>query len=214
MTASVWLTLGVGFVIGLRHATDADHVAAISTLVGEQRSLWRTTLLGIRWGIGHTASLMVAGALVIGAGVRIPEVFDAALEIAIAVMIVLLGGRVLYTLASSRTAGRTHETESVAARWRPVLIGSLHGLAGSGALTLLVMTEVTGRDSVWLSMAFLAVFGIGSIVGMLSMSTLMGLPFQLGSRASGDWAVLLRFGVGILGVLFGVFYGWQIVRTL
>src|SRR3989442_108979 len=148
MNESMLATLGLGFVLGLKHATEADHLAAVSTIVSERRSLWQSAAVGALWGMGHTASLLVAGVLVIGLGVAIPEALANILELAVALMIVFLGVRLLRLhIHPHAHGGSTHihlhfqnephagHGHSGLAGWRPVLVGIVHGLAGSAALT-------------------------------------------------------------------------------
>src|SRR5918911_1822657 len=100
--------LGLGFLLGLRHATEADHLVAVSTIVSENRSLWRSAAVGALWGLGHTVSLFVAGALLIALRVPVPERVATALELAVALMIVLLGTRILYLVLKGRRDVHVH----------------------------------------------------------------------------------------------------------
>src|SRR3989442_8350129 len=95
MNESIIATLGLGFVLGLKHATEADHLAAVSAIVTEKRSMWQSAVVGALWGAGHTASLLVAGFFVIALGVAIPERVANFMELAVALMIVFLGTRLL-----------------------------------------------------------------------------------------------------------------------
>src|SRR5918997_2447867 len=101
--------LGLGFVLGLKHATEADHLVAVSTIVSEHRSVWRSAAVGALWGLGHTASLFVAGAALIALRVQIPDGVATALELAVALMIVLLGTRILYLVLRGRRDVHVHE---------------------------------------------------------------------------------------------------------
>src|SRR5690606_24984845 len=130
------VTLGLGFLLGLRHATEADHVVAVATLVSEGRTLPAAALTGACWGLGHTLTLTAAGLGVLALGMAVPESLARFLELAVAVMIVALGLRLLWT------AGRPVPADPAPAQ--PVgpratgalLVGGLHGLAGTAALTL------------------------------------------------------------------------------
>jgi ABC-type nickel/cobalt efflux system permease component RcnA len=239
---SALVILGFGFVLGLKHATEADHLVAVTTIVSEQRSVWRAGAVGALWGVGHTASLFAAGSLLILLRVeRIPEGVLAALELAVALMIILLGTRILYLVLRRRRdvhvhahkhGGRTHThlhfhghaDEHTAAEphavsharhvgmwgWRPVFVGMVHGLAGSAALTLLVLTEVMQRGgSRVLGFAYMLIFGVGSIGGMLLMSALIGLPFALSAARFRQIDTPVRLLAGCLSVAFGLYYAWQ-----
>ncbi len=237
--------LGLGFVLGLKHATEADHLVAVSTIVSEHRSVWRSAAVGGLWGLGHTASLFVAGAVLIALRVRIPEGVATALELSVALMIVLLGTRILYLVLRGRRdvhvhehthGGRTHthlhfhgrhdahaatETDAVPHTWhrglwgwRPVAVGAVHGLAGSAALTLFVLTDVLRGGSRLLGFAYLLLFGAGSVGGMLLMSTLVGLPLVLTARRFRSVDTPVRLLAGAASVLFGLYYAWQTTAGL
>jgi ABC-type nickel/cobalt efflux system permease component RcnA len=232
--------LGLGFVLGLKHATEADHLVAVSTIVSEHRSVWRSAAVGGLWGLGHTASLFVAGAVLIALRVQIPEGIATALELAVALMIVLLGTRILYFVLRGRRDvhvhahthdGRTHthlhfhgRRDAHAAAdeqatshawhrglwgWRPFAVGVVHGLAGSAALTLLGLAEVMRGGSRLLGFTYLLIFGMGSIGGMLLMSTLIGLPFVLTARRFQRVDTPIRLVAGSASILFGLYYAWQ-----
>lgn len=232
--------LGLGFVLGLKHATEADHLVAVSAIVSEHRSVWRSAAVGGLWGIGHTASLFVAGALLIALRIPVPESVATALELAVALMIVLLGTRILYVVLRRRRDvhvhahthdGRTHTHLHFHGRsdahapadapavshawhrglwgWRPVAVGAMHGLAGSAALTLFLLAEVMRGGSRLIGFAYLLVFGVGSIGGMLLMSTLVGLPFVLTAQRFRSVDTPVRLLAGTASVLFGLYYAWQ-----
>lgn len=221
-------TLGLGFVLGLKHATEADHLAAVSTIVSEKRSLWQSAVVGAMWGAGHTASLFVAGVFVLGLGFVIPERIANIFELLVAIMIVFLGMRLLRMHIHSHTHGnKSHvhvhfqeerhagaSMHSGLSGWRPALIGVVHGLAGSAALTLLVLTQVVRTDGVFVGFAYLAVFGLGSIGGMLLMSALIGLPFSFGIWFFKRSILPLRLITGIFSTAFGLLYAFRIVEKL
>ena len=239
MNLSLDLALGLGFLLGLKHATEADHLVAVTTIVSEQRSVLRAGFVGALWGVGHTISLLVAGVMVIVLEVTIPLRLANALEFAVALMIIFLGARVLY-LALRRQRRihihrhqhdgyahthlhfhhdeHAHSTQSTKGThqharldgWRPLVVGMVHGLAGSAVLTFLVLTEVVKRGSRALGLAYLLVFGIGSICGMLLMSTLISLPIVLTARRFERIEVPMRLIVGSASVAFGFYYAWTV----
>lgn len=236
------VTLGLGFLLGLKHATEADHLVAVSTIVSERRSIWQAAGVGALWGVGHTASLLVAGLLVIVLGVAIPARVANFLELAVALMIIFLGTRLLYVIFRARpdlhvhahthdgkphihlhfhdehhahTDGLTHnDRHDGLSGWRPVLVGVVHGLAGSAALTLLVLSEVVRNGNAALGFIYLLVFGLGSIAGMLLMSGLIGVPISLGIRFFQRTLLPIRVLAGILSAGFGVFYAFKVVEKL
>lgn len=219
--------LGLGFTLGLRHALDADHIAAVSTLVSESRSVWRSSLVGTSWGLGHTAALMAAGIAVIGLKLTIPPSVARSMETGVAVMLILLGARAVHTALRGWTihrhahshdgsahvhfhvhhpgADNAHQHKHVLAFGaRPFLVGLVHGLAGSAGLMILILSTIT---SVLAGFAYIIVFGLGSTAGMLLMSSLISLPFVwTGTRCR--WLVQgLQLTVGCGSILFGCIYG-------
>jgi ABC-type nickel/cobalt efflux system permease component RcnA len=242
------MALTLGFLLGLKHATEADHLVAVTTIVSEQRSLWRSMMVGLLWGAGHTAALFAAGLLIIIMHISIPACIAAMLELSVAAMIIFLGARILYLLLRDHRRvhvhththnGRTHshlhfhdpEDEhrvsdaqtaaqplhhSAFGGLRPVLVGLVHGLAGSAALTLLVLTEVMsgGGGSRALGLAYLLIFGAGSIGGMLVMSALISLPFIFTANYFTRINHPLRLVAGLASVAFGIYYAWEVTSGL
>lgn len=218
--------LGLGFFLGLRHALDADHIAAVGAMVSE-RPGWRTALrTGLLWGLGHSAALLLAGALVLGLHLVIPDALARALEAAVALMVLLLGGAALARALRARSdvhahyhahgrlvhrhlhfhdAGAEHDPHRIArVGVKPLFVGTLHGLAGSAALTLLVLASIPSAS---LGFAYLAIFGAGSIGGMALLSVAISLPFTATLPRPG-WNRALRVAAGAAGVLFGCAYAW------
>lgn len=226
--------LGLGLVFGLKHATEADHVVAVSTIVSEHRNLRRAALVGGLWGAGHTLSLVVVGVVVLAFRVAIPELVSGWLEFGVALMIIGLGLHALMRALRRRSDIHVHQhrhdgtahahihfhdkdtehTEPVkehshaVARIgiKPLLVGAMHGLAGSAALTLLVLTQI---GSPVLGLLYLAVFGFGSIIGMLSMSGLVALPFIFSARKLTGIHYGLQAVAGVLSVAFGFWYAYE-----
>lgn len=217
MDGSLTAALGVGFLLGMRHATDADHVAAMSTLVTQQRSVARSCLLGAFWGVGHTVALLAAGATTLALGLTIAPHVERGLELAVACLLVLLGGRALGRALGAVRIHRHDHAHLGAPRHdhahllllggRPFLVGLLHGLAGSAALTLLVLSSISRPLD---GLLYISVFGVGSTAGMLVLTALIALPLsctgaRLGAVAR---AVEAAAGVGSLGL--GLWLAWQL----
>jgi ABC-type nickel/cobalt efflux system permease component RcnA len=234
---SAFAVLGVGLLFGLKHATEVDHVVAVSTIVSQHRSVWRSSLVGGLWGLGHTASLLIVGGVVLSLRLAIPEHVSNWLEFAVALMIIGLGANALWRVLKkrsdlhvhehshdgvshahvhfheaetkhSRTRTHTHAITSLGVK--PLLIGTMHGLAGSGALTLLVLTQI---KSTWIGLSYLVVFGVGSIIGMLLMSGLIGLPFVLTSKNLAGWHARLQTVAAVLSIAFGLWYAYETGST-
>jgi ABC-type nickel/cobalt efflux system permease component RcnA len=225
---SVLGLLALGLIYGLRHATEADHIVAVSAIVSEHKKLARAAIVGALWGVGHTASLIVVGTIVLTLKIAIPERVASWLELAVALMIIGLGVIAFRRALNGRSDFHVHrhghslfshshihfhETktednhthEVVRLGIKPTIVGAMHGLAGSAALTLLVLTQI---HSALLGLIYLAVFGVGSILGMLLMSGLVGLPFVLSSRNVSGVHYQLQMLAGLLSVVFGFWYAY------
>ena len=225
--------LGVGLVFGLKHATEVDHVVAVSTIVSQHRNVLRSAVVGALWGIGHTASLLVIGVIVLSLRIAIPEQVSTWLEFGVALMIIGLGAIALWRSLRNKDHVHVHEhshdgvphvhvhfhepeTRHQEAQphshavssvgFKPVLIGTMHGLAGSGAAILLVLTQTS---SALLGFFFLAIFGLGSIVGMILMSGLIGLPFALTGGNVNRVHRHLQTAAAGLSIAFGLWYAYQ-----
>lgn len=217
-TVSVLL---IGFVLGLQHAIEADHLAAVSTIVSEKKSLLTASLIGGLWGLGHTISLFGVGVLVVFLKLQISESVETKLEVAVGVMLVLLGINAFRKLRAAENihvhahehgerehihihAHREEPVETSHHRFsvRSIAIGMVHGLAGSAALMLLVLPVIASPA---VALAYILVFGIGSIGGMMAMSLLIGLPiyftshkFQLVNKGIRLVAGVFSLGLGTL----------------
>jgi len=210
---SVDSVVALGFVLGLRHATEADHLAAISTIVTERRSLLSPLLVGGLWGFGHTLSLLIAGVGVLLLRYQLTDGVAHALEACVGIMLVLLGANVLRTLMH-RGASHSHDhtttgSHSQAAVWlvaRPLLVGMVHGLAGSAPLLLLTLTVVSSPLAAF---SYIAVFGVGSMMGMAMMSVLLGLPARLTVKHFGGAHLAFRGAYGLFSVGLGFFIVYE-----
>jgi nickel/cobalt transporter (NicO) family protein len=195
--------MGLGLILGLRHAFEADHVAAVATIVSRERNPLRSGFLGGFWGLGHLASLLLVGLPVVGLGLRFPGGLDVPLELGVAGMIVFLG---VGGLRRSRLRGSTHtHAHSLRALGkRPFWVGAAHGLAGSGALTLVILGTMPARVD---GLLYLGLFGIGSILGMMAASVALSIPMAVSGRAAPSSTRRLAWAVSLGSVVFGIFYG-------
>jgi sulfite exporter TauE/SafE len=227
MNESMLATLALGFVLGIKHATEADHLAAVSTIVSQRRSVWQSAAVGVFWGIGHTAALIAAGVLVLCVGLVIPEKVANVFELFVALMIIFLGMRLLHLHIHAHSHGgpshihlhfqdeeHASSAHSGLAGWRSVIIGMIHGLAGSAALTLLVLSQVARSGGVLMGFAYLLIFGAGSVAGMLVMSSLISIPFALGLQFFQRSLVALRIVTGVFSTSFGIVYALRIAEKL
>ena len=209
MTAvSVDSLVALGFVLGLRHATEADHLAAISTIVTERRSLLSSLVVGALWGFGHTLALLIAGIGVLLLRYQMTDRMAHALELCVGMMLVLLGANVLRTLMH-QSASHRHDHATVASHshsgpWlvaRPLLVGMVHGLAGSAPLLLLTLAVVSSPLAAFL---YIAVFGIGSMMGMAIMSVVLSVPAQFTVEHFARTNLAVRGLSGLFSVALGL----------
>lgn len=222
--------LAFGFVLGLKHAVEADHLAAVSTIVSERKSVWGSSLVGGLWGVGHTISLALAGAAIILFHFEVGKKTEWALEFCVGVMLVVLGANALRKLArggylhfhAHRHGGRAHvhphihdsslKTEphthhGLRLGMRPLLVGMVHGLAGSSALMLLVLSTIS---SPFVRFFYIVIFGVGSIGGMMLMSALLGLPLYLTAARFTRFHLAVRALAGLFSLSFGLFTVYEI----
>ena len=212
---------GLGTLLGMRHALEPDHLAALSVLLTGERSVRKAAWLGVYWGIGHTLTLLAAGTLLVMLRAEMPPIASDVLTCAVALMLVGFGVRAIYLSASPVSAGPTHShVHGAASRpassggWtlarRPLLVGAVHGLAGSGALTALVMATI---PSVGARLIYLALFGVGSTLGMAALSGLLGWPIaRIGTH--GVVARSLSLAVGCISTSLGLYWSYPLINRL
>jgi len=219
---------GLGSLLGMRHALEPDHLAAVSTLVTRERGGWRAALLGAWWGVGHTTALLAVGFALIVLRAKLPADAAELFEFFVAVMLVALGARAVYLASRQGPAGPAHvhhhgslvhRHSGVPAhvhvgRWtlarRPLLVGAVHGLAGSGALTALVLTTLPSTAA---RLTYMLLFGIGSTVGMALLSSIVGWPVaRLQSHAGVARGVSAV--VGCVSIGLGLVWGYPFVARV
>src|SRR6266545_2014314 len=222
-SVSVISILAYSLVFGLKHALEPDHLAAVSTIAVEHKCLVGSSLVGAVWGVGHTMSLLLAGLVVILLGFDLREEYLTPVEVIVALMLIGLGARALWILWRERknksgveprealNHNHTHQDHSNSV-WerigvRPLLIGMVHGLAGSAALLLLLISVI---PSTALKIVYILVFGVGSIAGMVIMSCMVGLPTHLMAARF----LKLSLGVRALADLFSLGFGIWLLHEL
>jgi len=221
--------LVLGFALGLKHALDPDHMVAVSTIVSESNSIARSSLVGTFWGLGHTMSLLLAGIAVIAFRIRIPERMALWMEFAVALMLVILGAKALLKplrgwnvhihrhshdgsshihlhLHRPGEEGAHHHRHLIGFGARPFFVGMVHGMAGSAALMILVLATI---PSALAGLLYIAVFGLGSVGGMLIMSSLISMPFVLTRKRFRLLSEGLQVTVGLFSLSFGLFLAWH-----
>ena len=224
---SIVLVIGLGLILGMRHATDADHLVALSTIVSKQRSVRRAAVIGSVWGLGHTVTIFVVGSFIVLFGVHIPTRLGLSMEFSVAVMLVVLGvlnltGLTQRVTTHFTTTGRKVEQVDRGTLHRargsiqevglyhyirPLVIGLIHGLAGSAAVALLVLSTI--RRPLWAA-AYLLIFGVGTILGMMLMTTAVAVPLTYGGRRFAALNRYLAVASGVVSLCFGLFLVYQL----
>lgn len=218
----------LGLLLGVRHACEPDHLLAVSTLISGERSVVRATGLGISWGVGHTASLFAVGAALALVHLQLPAGVSAVFEFSVSLMLVGLGGRAVYAAWHQGADGPshqhshgwlTHQHRGVVdhvhvGSWplarRPLVVGMVHGLAGSGALTALVMANLPTVSS---QIAYILVFGAGATIGMAALSACAGWPLARVVHQRGT-VIGLSWVSGVLSMAYGIWAGSPILLHL
>ncbi|HWE42706.1 MAG TPA: hypothetical protein VG432_09380 [Gemmatimonadaceae bacterium] len=190
--------LVLGFLLGMRHATDADHVVAVTAIVAGERSLTRAATIGALWGLGHTATLLAAGGAMIVFGLVMPPWLGLTLELLVAVMLVALG-------VASVVGGKRGE-RMIDSSARPLIVGTVHGMAGSAAFTLLALPLIA---SPLLAAGYLALFGAGTIAGMVAVTLVIALPSLYAAHRVEGARHVLRYAAGVVSIVFGLYLAHQ-----
>jgi hypothetical protein len=214
---------GFGSLLGMRHALEPDHLAAVSTLVSRERNGFKAALLGACWGLGHTTGLVVVGAVLVLLRAELPVRVADMFELLVAFMLIALGSRaVIQAVRQGKPAHSHQHTFAVhqhsgmpshvhIGTWtlarRPLIVGAIHGLAGSGALTALVLTTLPSTAA---RLTYMALFGLGSTLSMAALSGLLGWPLaRLGAHSGIARGISLA--VGVMSVALGLFWGYPLV---
>jgi ABC-type nickel/cobalt efflux system permease component RcnA len=244
----------IGFFLGMRHATDPDHVIAVTTIVSHQRNAGRAALIGAFWGLGHTVTIFVVGTAIILFNLVIPARLGLSMELSVGFMLIALGGWNLTSFLQSVPAARlsaegtepvmhshphrhgdfihshahTHGPEahghsleqtplarldrrlsrvSFYQLLRPLVVGIVHGLAGSAAVALLILASI--RNSTW-AIFYLLVFGIGTIAGMMLITMCIASTFRYAGNRFDWFTRRLAMASGLVSIVFGLFLAYQI----
>lgn len=220
------LLLGLG--IGMQHALEADHIAAVSSIAAKETSVRRIVTHGVVWGLGHTATLVVVAGCALAFGLAITDELAGWLELLVGVMLIVLGGHLVVTLVRDRVHAHRHYHRNGTMHWhahshrdedrphdlcchvhhhrrglpvRSLLVGMMHGIAGSAAL--LILTAASFGSAV-LGVSYIILFGLGSIFGMAVLSTIIAVPLAWSSRALSRVNGCLRSAIGVGTVILGV----------
>jgi hypothetical protein len=188
----------LGALLGLRHATDADHVVAVTTIVARERSLLRAARVGAVWGVGHTITLFLLGGAIIAFRLVIPPRIGLGLEFGVAIMLIGLG--------FSNLRRETEEKPLTLAR--PLLVGVVHGLAGSAAVALLVLATI--RETL-AAAAYLLMFGAGTVLGMMIVTVMLAAPALYATSRVTQMRSSVRLAAGALSIVFGVLLARELI---
>lgn len=247
--------IAIGFFLGMRHATDPDHVIAVTTIVTNQRKTSRAALIGAMWGIGHTVTILIVGAAIILFNLVIPVRLGLSMELSVGVMLILLGAwnltsfvRMLPTSLSTQPSGEalihthahvhgdhihshphahahqpgshSHAGQTPLAHLdrtfgkvafyqllRPLVVGIVHGLAGSAAVALLILASI--RNPSW-AIAYLLVFGVGTIAGMMLITMSIASALRYVGNRFARLQNGLRMASGLVSLAFGLFLAYEI----
>jgi uncharacterized membrane protein (DUF441 family) len=246
---SLLTILAVGFILGMRHATDADHVIAVSTIVTREQNAGRAAIIGAAWGVGHTVTIFAVGSILILFRITLPPRIGLSMELAVGLMLIVLGlrnlrasfswpvgprrreqtptvhyhahGDYIHAHASQPDTPPSHSHQQTPVskldHWfgrsslygmvRPLLIGIVHGLAGSAAIALLVLSTIPSAR--W-AVAYLVIFGFGTILGMMLITLAMVSTFSFGQRHFVNVGRHFEFAAGAISLVFGMFVTYQI----
>jgi cytochrome c biogenesis protein CcdA len=218
--------LGLGFLLGMQHALEADHIAAVSSIAARRTDIGDILKHGLTWGLGHTLTLFAFAGAAILLGQAIPETWSRPLETAVGVMLVGLGGHVLWRLGRDRVHfhrhshgdgtvhvhAHSHANQTVpharashehihGFRWRTLVVGLMHGTAGSAALLVLAVSQATSPA---IGLGYVALFGIGSMIGMGVLSSVIAVPLAVSARWLTSANRGLQGAVGVVTIAIGV----------
>jgi len=207
--------LGLGFLLGLQHAMEPDHLVAVSTIVSRHKNVKKATISGALWGLGHTVTLLIAGIFVLALKITISEGISTSLEIVVGLVIIILGVSLIRDTIKEKKHIHKHEhngkvhihvhshkhSEEHNHKHKSFLVGALHGLAGSGALMLLILATI---DNLYVGLLYILIFGIGSIFGMAVLGSILNIPFTITSKKFKHANNIIKYGTGIFSICFGI----------
>lgn len=229
MDGNLYLILALGFVLGIKHAIEPDHIIAVSTIASQSKKLFHSSLAGVFWGIGHTATLFIIGIVLILMKGEIQAKWAMSLEFLVGIMLVYLGVTTILSFNNIHAYKHEHDGEVHKhvhshkhngehehkhhhidiSYMKSMVVGLVHGLAGSAAMVLLTMSAV---KSIWEGVIYILVFGAGTVCGMLFFTTIIGIPFVLSAKKVNINKTCSQI-TGIISTLFGIYYMYNLGIT-
>jgi len=223
-TVTVLVILALGFFLGMRHATDADHIVAVTTIVSRERSARSALAIGGLWGLGHSVTILGVGGAIVVLGLIIPPRLGLGMEMSVATMLVVLGvmnvtgaiRRIEQAAHSMSSAGGGPASASAVAVMlrhdvsrvlRPIVVGVVHGLAGSAAVALLVLTTIREQAR---ALIYLGIFGAGTVIGMMLITAAIVVPLAGLTRRFGSVERVISCATGLVSIAFGLFLAYKI----
>ena len=213
---------GTSLLGGMRHATDPDHVVAVTTIVARERSVLRAAAVGAQWGLGHTATILLVGALIVGFKLTISPRVGLSMELAVAAMLVTLGVLNLANVRPARAHAHAAQSDAdadadggagapapalPARTLPPFVVGTVHGLAGSAAATLFVTSLIP--DPLW-ALGALAIFGLATVLGMTLVTVALAVPSAYAASRVASLQRGIRLASGVASIAFGLWLAHQI----
>lgn len=229
MEQSLLSILMIGFILGIKHGIEPDHIIAVSTIASHSKKLWRSSLAGLFWGIGHTATLLVAGFVLILFKNEIPKIWAMSLEFTVGIMLVYLGIAAILPYKKKKIHVHKHEHDGDQHKhfhshqqstehnhehknilyFKSLFVGLVHGLAGSAAMAVLTMSTV---KSVGEGILYILIFGAGTVSGMLIFTTIIGIPFVINAQKIRINKTLARVA-GAVSTIYGFYYMYNLGVT-
>ncbi|MFD6209838.1 urease accessory protein UreH [Peribacillus sp. NPDC060253] len=201
MEMNLLLVLAFGFVLGIKHALEPDHIIAVSTIASQSKKIWKSSLAGVFWGIGHTLTLLVFGVILILLKNEIPQAWAMSLEFLVGIMLVYLGVTTIFSWNNTQ-----HDHTGRATYLKSMFVGIVHGLAGSAAMVLLTMGTI---DAAWQGAIYIIIFGVGTCIGMLLFTTILSIPFVTSTISKKVNRSLIRL-TGVISMVFGIYYMYNL----
>lgn len=198
------MTLGVGVLLGARHAVDADHLVVVATMIERERGLAGAVRTAVLWSAGHSCTFLGVGLCIVALGLRVPASFERAAELAVAFMLIAVG------FWHWRSTPHENAEQVASPVVRPIAAGIIHGLAGSGGIALLALTTIPTALG---AILYLLAFGAGTVLGMVASTALLSLPLGLSRRTTGRQRRIMTTLASAASIGLGLMLVWQSIRT-